>query len=158
MAVVAAVELEDEVAARHRPRDAHRAHRGLGAARHEAQHLEVRHALDDTFGELDLEPGGNAERGAELHGTVDRVEHHLGGVAEHERAPREHVVDVLVAVRVPDARALAALGHERFATDAAEGTHRRIHAAWKELARALHDLVRPRGRTTHRPKAPIVGA
>ena len=61
MAVIAAVELEEHVAPGDGARDAHRAHRRLGAARDEAQHLDVRHALDDQLAELHLELGGNAE-------------------------------------------------------------------------------------------------
>jgi hypothetical protein len=42
-------------------------------------------------------------------------------VAEHQRAPRQHVVEILVPVDVPDARSLPALDDERLAADAAEG-------------------------------------
>ena len=43
--VIAAVELEEQVASRRGARDTERAHRRLGAARHEPQHLHVRHPL-----------------------------------------------------------------------------------------------------------------
>ena len=52
------------------------------------------------------------------------VEHHGRRVAEDQRPPGADVVDVLVAVDVPDAAALAA-GHERrLAADGAEGADR----------------------------------
>ena len=70
-----------------------------------------------------------------LHRARERIEHRRRRVAEHERAPRQHVVDVLVAIDVPDARAFAARHDERLAADAAERAHRRVHAR-RETARA----------------------
>ena len=110
-------------------RHAQRAHRRLGAARDEAQHLDVRHPRAHELRELDLEPGRDSEARPARHRLAQRVEHDGGRVAEHERAPREHVVEVLVAVDVPDARPFAALDDERLATNAAECAHRRADAA-----------------------------
>jgi hypothetical protein len=158
VAVVAAVELEDQVAPRERARHPDRAHRGLGAARHEAEHRQVRHPRDDHLREVDLEPGGHAEARAAPHRGVERVDHDARRVAEHERPPREHEVEVGAAVRVVQVGALAAHGDERLAADAAERAHRRVDAAGEEVARARHDLgggVPGEGRrdARHRPVA-----
>src|SRR6185437_3082428 len=85
------------------------------------------------------------------HRLFEGVEDGRRRVSEHERPPREDVVDVLMAVHVPDARAGAAVDHERLAADAAKRAHRRAHAAGKQRAGALHHLVRAAG---HRPKLP----
>ena len=57
-------------------------------------------------------------------------------VAEDQRAPRHHVVDVLVAVEVVQHRARAALHEDRREPDGAERAHRRVHAAGDDVARA----------------------
>ena len=90
-------------------REAQRAHRRLGAARHEAQHLDVRHARADRARRASTSSSGrDAEARAALASSSRSASSTIGGrMAEHERAPREHVVDVLVAVDVPDARARA---------------------------------------------------
>jgi hypothetical protein len=63
VAVIAAIELQDELAARECPGQTHRRHRRLGAARNEAQHLDMRHALDDELSELQLCLGRRAKAG-----------------------------------------------------------------------------------------------
>ena len=118
----------------------------------------MRHALHDQFRELHLEAGRNAETRAATHHIVKRVEHHRCRVAQHQRAPAQHVVDVAIAIDVPDVGAFAALHHERFTTHAAERTHRRVYAARKQLACARHHSLRFRRCNTrhrHRPKLPI---
>ena len=85
-----------------------RAHRRLGAGRDEPHLLDRRHGVDDLLGELDLALGRRAERrpvgGRLLHRLDD-----LGvGVAEDERPPGHHPVDVAAPVGVLDVGALAA--------------------------------------------------
>ena len=112
-AVVVALELEDALAAGERPREPDRVERRLGAGAAEDDPLGGRDHLDEPLGELDLERVGRRERHAVLvhrphRGRVDpRVV-----VAEQDRPERRVEVDVLVAVDVPDARALR-LGHEQ---------------------------------------------
>ena len=64
VAVVAAGELDDAVAAGRAPRQPHRRHRRLGAARHEPHHLAARHPLADRLGQQHLALGRRAEGGA----------------------------------------------------------------------------------------------
>ena len=63
-------------------------------------------------------------------------------VAEDQRAPREDVVDVAVAVDVDEVRALAALDEERRAADRAERAHRRADAAREEIERLGEEALR----------------
>ena len=139
VAMIAAVELDQEIATRLRTCDAQRAHRRLGAAGDEAQHLDVRHARSHQFGQRHLERRRYAEARAVFHRLAQRIEHHRRRMAEDERPPREHVVEILVAVDVPDARPLPALDDERLAADPAERAHRRADAAGEELTRAGHE-------------------
>src|SRR4029077_20529983 len=84
---------------------------------------------------------------------VERVEHSRRRVTENDRAPGQHVVDVLAAIHIPEARAGAATDDERLTAHAAERAHRRADAAGKQRARPFHYFVRAR---RHRPKLPTV--
>ena len=106
VAVIAAVELDDHVAAGEAAREAQRAHRRLGARLDQAHHLDRRHGVAIALGELDLAARSarrsscRARAASLTASTTSRVR-----VAEDQRAPRADVVDVLVAVDVPDVRA-----------------------------------------------------
>jgi hypothetical protein len=135
--VVAAGELEDAVARRECTRKAHGAHRRLGAGGDEAYLLDGRDGVGDLGGELDLRLGGRAEARPALGRLHDRLERLAVGMAEQQRAPRHHPVDVAVAVDVLDVRTLAA-AHEDGLVEP-DGTHRanrRVDAAGNELERA----------------------
>src|SRR5204863_439499 len=119
MPVITSVELEDRVALRHRARDANRAHRCLRTAGDEPNHLNVRHALDDELSEADLQLRRNAEARAATHRFLERCQDDRWRVSQHERAPRQHEVDVLVSIDVPNATALATLRDEWLSTDTA---------------------------------------
>ena len=160
MSVVAPLELEDVLPLRDGTGQPGDAHRGLGAAAGEAHHLEMRHPLGNPISEFDLALGGHAEARAQLHHARHLLQDHVGGVPQDERAPRQHVVDVFVAVGIPHAGPLAARRHKRLAPDPAKGAHRRIDAAGKTPACPRHDLGgtrvvgEQRGRRRHRPKLP----
>ena len=113
VAVVAAVELHDQVAPGRRARQAQGRHRRLGARVDETHHLDRRQCANHEFGELGLGLRRRAERraarGRDLHGRDDlRVR-----AAENQRPERSEVVDVLVAVDVGEDRARAVCDHDR---------------------------------------------
>src|SRR5882757_7437594 len=62
-------------------------------------------------------------------------------MAKDERSPRADVVDVLIAVGVPDAGTLAAHDVKRIASDRAKRAYRRIHASGNQLLSALLKLA-----------------
>ena len=133
--VVAARELQDEVAARRAAREAHRAHRGFRARGHEPHLLHRRERLRDALGELDLalrrRAVGRAARQRAAHGRQDRPVR----VPEDERPVRHDPVDVPVSVRVDQRRAAALLHEERLAAHGRERAHGRRHAAGHALLR-----------------------
>jgi hypothetical protein len=61
-------------------------------------------------------------------------------MAEYERTPREHEVDVLPAIDIPDVRTFTPRRDNGLASNASKGAHWRIHTARKQLTRARHDL------------------
>ena len=117
VAVVAALELHDQVAAGRPARQPQRAHHGLGARVHEAHHLDRRQRLDDELGELGLGLRRRAERGAVGRRGLHGRDHGRVCAAEDQRAERSEVVDVLVAVDVGEQRARAARDHHGVAAD-----------------------------------------
>ena len=77
----------------------------------------------------DFERIRNAEAGAVFGGGLDGGNDFRMRVAENGRSPGADVVDVFVAIHVPDARALGFVDEERLAADGAEGADGRVHAA-----------------------------
>ena len=101
---------------------------------------------DDRFGHLDFERRRRAERQSRRELPLD------GGHRPPDarwpsmhRAPGADVVDELVAVFVPDARALGARDEARRAADGAIGAHRRVDAAGQHLLGALEQRAARRG-------------
>src|SRR5690242_16613242 len=63
-------------------------------------------------------------------------------VSQGERPPREHVVNVAIAVDVPQIRALPTRDEARDAADGAKGAHRAIDATGNHLLRAREQPLR----------------
>ena len=129
VAVIAALELDDLVAAGEAARQADRAHGRFGARADHAHQLDRRHQLADPARELGLDLRRRAERQAERGALLHGAHHRLVRVAEDHRAPRADVVDVAAAVVAEHVRAAGALDEHRLAADGAERAHRGIHAA-----------------------------
>lgn len=127
--VVAALELDDAVAAGVATGQADGAHGRLGAGTDHAHHLHRRHQAADQLGHLGLERGRCAVGEAVVELATDRVEHLRVAVAEDHRAPGADVVDVALVVFIDHVRAFGMLEEQRGAADAAEGAYRRIDAA-----------------------------
>ena len=58
-------------------------------------------------------------------------------MSENVRAPRTNEVDQLVAVEIPQVRAVAALNEQRLAADTAERAGRAVHSAGDRLQGSL---------------------
>ena len=73
--------------------------------------------------------------------VADRIEHDARRVTENRRAPGADVVDVFVAIDVPDLGALGAIDEKRLAPETAKGAHGRVDATGNATA-ALARRVR----------------
>jgi hypothetical protein len=133
--VIAAFELDDPRPIRGCAREAQRRHRRLGARAHEAHHLDRRHHLSDRGCHLDLERGRRAERESGRELSLDRSDDGWMTMAEDHRAPGADVVEELVAVFVPQVRAVGARDEARRAAHRFVGAHRRVDATWQECQR-----------------------
>ncbi len=139
-AVVLALELDDAVTPRERPRHAHGMHRGLGARDGQAGHLAEGH-LGDQLAGLDLVLARQAEADASREPLDDVRIDALIRVPEDGRAVAHAQVDELVAVQVPDAGALATVDVDRVGVPDPEvrvgATGHRAQRATVELGLAL---------------------
>ncbi len=71
-------------------------------------------------------------------------------MAKDKRPPRTHVVDVLIAVGIPNMRAFATNQERRLAADRSESPNGRVHSTREELFRSLLQatgLVKSAGHT-----------
>jgi hypothetical protein len=148
MAVVAALALEDAVAAGHPAGEPQRAHGRLGARRHEADLLDGGVGLLHQLGEVDLGLARRPEAGTARGLLLDRLDDVGVTVAEDGRAPGADVVDVAVVVGVVEVGALGLLDEQRVAADAAEGADGGVDAAHERGVGALEQ--RSRGIAAHR--------
>src|SRR4029077_274179 len=129
------------------PRDAHRVHRGLCTGdRHPDLVDPARQFLDELHGR-DLVLRGQREADTLAHPLVDVVVDAVVAVAEDDRPVAHAQVDVLVAIDVPHAAALAPIDVDRVV---APGAKVRVGAARERAHRApVHlalDVALQRGR------------
>src|SRR3977135_4454137 len=131
--VIAALELDDFVAAGESARESQAGHRRFGPAVDHSHFLDRRNPAANQLGHLDFQRVGNAEADPARGRGADGVDHDRRGVAENGRAPGADVVEVLFAVDVPDSRTLSALDEEWVAAQAAKSADGRIDAAGDAL-------------------------
>jgi hypothetical protein len=112
-AVEATFDHDVAILAAERARKAKRRHHRLGPGVREPHQVRSGHHLLDALGDNDFAYGGECGGAAVFHafpgGGIDSVV----AVSEDRRAVAEPIVDVLVVVEVPDARALRALDVDR---------------------------------------------
>ncbi len=87
MPVVAALELQDGVTTGEPPGQADRAHRGLGPARDQPDHVDRGERIHDPLGQPDLALGWGPERGPSASRRDGRVDDLGAGVPEQVRSP-----------------------------------------------------------------------
>jgi hypothetical protein len=137
MAVIAAFELDDDLPTRRGPGQTDGRHGRLSAGANEAQLLDGRIAGDDLLGEIGFGRRRCPKAGAVRGCLLNRFNHGREGVAEDHGSPGTEVVNVAIAVRVPQICALAALDKGRLATHGTKGAHGRVDPARKQLFCAL---------------------
>src|SRR5262249_10672499 len=105
------------------------AHAGLGAAVGHANFLHAGHAFADHFGHGEFERVRNAEGSAVIGGGLGGADDIRMSVDEHGGVPREHIIDQVISVGVPNMRT-GGLGHEKgMSSHGAKGAYGGIDTA-----------------------------
>jgi hypothetical protein len=78
----------------------------------------------NELGEFHFALGRRAKAGSGLERFAQRVNDRRKAVAQQQRPPGENVVDVFVAIDVPDMRSLAACNEWRGSADASKRANR----------------------------------
>ena len=94
----------------------------------------------DQFRHLDFKRIRNSKARAVLGGGADGIDNDFRRMAENGRPPGADVINVFVAIHVPDARAFRALDEKRLAADVAKRADGRIHAAGIRFCAAVKRL------------------
>ena len=135
--VVAADELDDLRALREAACKAQGAHRRLRARVDHAHELHRRICLLHEAHEVGFERRRCAVARAACGGVSQCADDGRMCVSGDERAPRQHIVDILVAVDIENVRALATRDKRRIAVDASVRAHGTVDAARHESLRLL---------------------
>jgi len=137
VAVVAALEFDDDFAVGGGAGEADGGHGGLGAGADEAELFDGGIAGDYALGEVGLGCGGGAKAGGVAGGALDGFDYGREGVAEDHGTPGAEVVDVAVAVGVGEVGSLSALDKGGGSADGFECADGGVDAAGEEALGAL---------------------
>jgi hypothetical protein len=102
MPVITAGELQDEVAPS-RPRASRTADSVASVPLFTKRTISTDGTMETTAGQLNFRAARRAVAGAARGSIVDCLNHCVGCVPQHERAPAHNEIDVLVSVDIPDA-------------------------------------------------------
>ena len=133
MSVIAAFKLHDVLTFGVSAGQANCGHRSLGPRVDKTNLLHVGESRKHDFGEIGLGRCGSAETGAVSRGLSDRFDHRGGGVSQDQWAPGADIINVVVAVGVPDVRTLPPNNEGRIAAHCTKCAYGRIDAAWNHL-------------------------
>ena len=128
MAVVAPLELDQQLATRDTACQTDRAHGGLGARTHQSHHFHAGHEPDDFFRQFSLAFGRCAKRKPILNGPLHRLQNSRMTMSQNHRTPGADVIDEPLSVGIPEIRPLGPLHETRRSAHGAKGAHWRIDA------------------------------
>ena len=135
MPVPAALEFGDFVPAGMAAGQAHRRHRRLGPRTHHPHHFNGGHHLHNALGQCDFQLGRSTKTGPLGAGFLYGLYDAGMGMAENERPPRAHVVDVFAAVDIKNPRTSPPVDKARTAAHCAESARRTVHASGDDVLR-----------------------
>ncbi len=149
VAVIAALELDDEVAAGESAGEADGGHAGFGAGGDEAEFCNRGETVGDEIGEVGFGGDGGSEAGAFGGGLLDGFDDGREGVAEDHGTPGAEEVEVAVAVFVEEICAFGVGEEGWISAYGAEGADWRVDSAGEEFFGALLQMTRAGEATGH---------
>jgi len=132
--MVAADHFDENIFAGIGPGQAGGGHGRFGSAADKADFLDGRIGRTDPLGQFDFAFGGGAVGGTLCGGLLDSRDDRRVGMAQNHRAPGTDVIDVFVAVDIPDMAAAGRPDKDRAKLDFAERAHGRIDPAGDDPA------------------------
>src|SRR5688572_11696753 len=124
MSMIAAFELDNLVAFCIGARKPQRGHRRFGPRIDEADHLDIRHELHDTFCQIEFERAGRAV-GCPFDGSLLNRFHHMRmRMTRNERSPGKDIVNIAVAVHIVKIRSLTAVNKQWLSPYRTKGAYR----------------------------------
>src|SRR5690348_6043989 len=142
MAVVTALEFQNEIALRESARQPRGRHCRFRSRADEADFLDRGYRALYPFREFDFQLRSDAVARPARRLILNCSDDGGMPVAQDQCAPGAHIVDVFVAVRVPKPRARAALHDHWFAADRSELTYLAVHSSDQRLLSAPEDVLR----------------
>ena len=130
-----------------RPRNTHRGHHGFGPGVGESDKLGGGHHLADPTGNLVFSFGRQRKYAADVHPLACSCVHALICVTQDDRSVAQSVVDVLIAVDVPHAPALAVVNINRLVIPPVTEVGRDPQG---QLGDGLFEVLVRAGQLTHR--------
>ncbi len=140
VAVIAAVEFDDHVAAGEAARQPQGGHGGFGARIHHAHQVHAGYGVHDHARHFHFTFGGRAVARALFQRFLHRFDHRRVGVAQYHGAPGADVIHEIVSIHVVNMRSLGASDKQRCAAHRFARPHRAVDAAGDNLFR-LHKQI-----------------
>ena len=133
MAVIAAGELNDLVPSCGGARQSQGAHGRFRTGVDQANLVHTRHGGDDQFCKPGFGEGRSPEAGALLHRFGCASNNFRICMAENERSPAQHVIDVGIAIDIRHLAAGARFKEDRRSANGSKCAHRRINSTGDEI-------------------------
>src|SRR5438128_12576836 len=140
MSVVAAIELDELVAASETARQPNARHRRFGPAVHHSHFFDRRHPAADQFRHLDFERIWDSKAQATLGSFAHSVDNYLGSMSQNRRAPTADIVDIFVPIDIPNFSATRTFDEKRFSSNVSKCAHGRVYAARNAFLRCGEKL------------------
>src|SRR5215831_11046752 len=123
MAVVTAIEFDNLVAFGESARETNGGHGRFGARIAHAYFLDARHERTNQLRHRDFEWIGNPKTRAVLGGVLDRLDDFRMRMAEDRRAPGSDVVNIIIAINVPNVRSFGFVDEKWLPSDSSKGAN-----------------------------------
>ncbi len=143
VAMIATLELDNLVPASIRSRQTKRTHSSLGARVDKAHHLDTGNQLDHEFSQLGLQRRRRTVTGA----FGCRLSHCLDdgwmSMAQDQRPPRQYIVDVPVAILIPQIGAFTPSDEGGLSAHRTKGPYRAVHTSRYDFLGGIQQSLRP---------------
>src|ERR1700716_3003147 len=126
MAVVAALKFDKELPIGERACKSNRRHRRFSARTDKAKLFDGREAARHELCQVTFCRRGSAKTCASRRRILNCCDHARFSMSENHRPPGADIIDVAIAIRIPEIRTISPRDKWRLSADSAKGAHRGI--------------------------------